>query len=71
MHYDISALATYRSTENSRDGHFWQFLISIIDRFQKRFIEYSGVRVRGMAVMEITKISEDVMKINVKNKNMT
>ncbi len=71
MHYDISALATYRSTENSRDGYFWQFLISIIDRFQKRFIEYSGVRVRCMAVMEITKISEDVMKMNVKNKNMT
>ncbi len=22
-----------------RDGHFWQFLISIIDRFKKRLIE--------------------------------
>ncbi len=25
-----------------RDGHFWQFLISIIDRFQKLLIECSG-----------------------------
>ncbi len=41
-----------------RDGHFWQFLISIIDRFQKRLLGGAG-RVRGMAVMEIMKISED------------
>ncbi len=26
---------------NIRDGHFWQILISIIDRFQKQLIEYS------------------------------
>ncbi len=26
----------------NRDGHFWQFLNSIINRFQKRLIEYSG-----------------------------
>ncbi len=26
----------------ARDGHFCQFLISIIYRFQKRLIEYSG-----------------------------
>jgi len=38
----------------SRDGHFWQFFISIIDRFQKRVI--IG---RGVAVVEIMKISED------------
>ncbi len=44
----------------TRDGHFCQFLISIIDRFQKRLIEYSGAgraRGSGVAVMEI--ISED------------
>ncbi len=45
------------------DGHFWQFLISIIDRFQKSLIEYSGGRAcaggQGMAVMEIIKTSED------------
>ncbi len=47
----------------TRDGHFCQFLISIIDRFQKLLIEYSGGRGmcegQGMAVMEIMKISED------------
>ncbi len=43
-------------------GHFWQFLISIINRFQKRLIKYSGWDVRGervMDVIEIMKISED------------
>ncbi len=39
------------------DVHFWQFRILIIDKFQKRLIEYSGVR--GMTVMEIMKMSED------------
>ncbi len=57
----------------TRDGHFWQFLISIIDRFKKRLIEYSGgqgmCEVRGMAVMEITKIEIDILKKKHLKKN--
>ncbi len=43
----------------TRDGHFWQFLISIIDRFQKRLIEYSGVnRILAPAVMRCQQRAE-------------
>ncbi len=38
-----------------RDGHFWQFLIPIIDGGVAKGV----CRWRGMAVMEIMKISED------------
>ncbi len=32
----------------TRDGHFWQFLILTIIMFQKRFIKFSGVTVRTL-----------------------
>ncbi len=33
MHITVALICT-------RDGHFWQFLILIMDRFKKRLIEY-------------------------------
>ncbi len=50
-------------THTLRDGHFWQFPISIIDRFQKKLSSTLGAcaghEYQGMAVMEIMQISED------------
>ncbi len=65
-----------RNNMRIRDGHFWQFLISIIDRFKKlkktiNRVLGGGGGGRGMAVMEIIQISEDCYKNYVKNTNMT